>query len=491
MALKIYNTLTREKELFEPLEPGRVNMYVCGPTVYDSPHIGHGKASVSFDVVVRYLRYSGYDVRYVQNITDVGHLTNDSDDGEDKIGGRAKERGVEPMELVETYTREYFQAMDALNCLRPDISPRASGHIPEIIEMIQLLIEKGHAYEANGSVYFDVGSFPEYGKLSNRRIEDQEAGARVEIATGKRDAADFALWKRAEAGHIMRWNSPWGVGFPGWHIECSAMSMKYLGETIDIHGAGVDNIFPHNEDEIAQSECATHKPFVRYWMHNGSLTTNGVKMSKSLGNFMTVQQAIDRFGAARLRFFLVSSHYRSRQEFTPELVEQAGQALERLQIAVQNADRYLTFAGGGNGGSESSPELAARLTEAREAFTAAMDDDFNCPAALGAMHNLARELNTVASEPKADADARTAAGVRQMREALLEMGSVLGLDLSPSASGGESDALPGLMEILLSLRATLREKKEWALSDQIRDRLKEIGIVIEDHKEGSSWRKGS
>jgi cysteinyl-tRNA synthetase len=269
------------------------------------------------------------------------------------------------------------------------------------------------------------------------------------------------------------------------------MSMKYLGETIDIHGAGVDNIFPHNEDEIAQSECATHKPFVRYWMHNGSLTTNGVKMSKSLGNFMTVQQAIDRFGAARLRFFLVSSHYRSRQEFTPELVEQAGQALERLQIAVQNADRYLTFAGGGNVGSESSPELAARLTEAREAFTAAMDDDFNCPAALGAMHNLARELNTVASEPKADADARTAAGVRQMREALLEMGGVLGLDLSPSASGGESDALPGLMEILLTLRATLREKKEWALSDQIRDRLKEIGIVIEDHKEGSSWRKGS
>jgi cysteinyl-tRNA synthetase len=491
MALKIHNTLTREKEPFEPLVPGRVNMYVCGPTVYDSPHIGHGKASVSFDVVVRYLRYSGYDVRYVQNITDVGHLTDDADDGEDKIDKRAKERRVEPMQLVEIYTREYFQAMDALNCLRPDISPRASGHIPEIIEMIQRLIESSHAYETNGSVYFDVGSFPEYGKLSNRRVEDQEAGARVEIAAGKRDAADFALWKRAEPGHIMRWNSPWGVGFPGWHIECSAMSMKYLGETIDIHGAGVDNIFPHNEDEIAQSECATHKPFVRYWMHNGSLTTHGVKMSKSLGNFMTVEQAIEAYGAARLRFFLISSHYRSRQEFTPEAVEQAGQALERLQIAVQNADRYLTVAGSGNGGSEPSAELAARLAEHRQTFRAGMDDDFNTPAALSGMFGLAGEMNSVAMAPKPDHDARTVAGVQLMREALLEMGGVLGLDLSPRTSSGDADVLPGLMDLLLSLRAELRAKKEWALSDQIRDRLKELGIVIEDHKEGSTWRKGT
>jgi cysteinyl-tRNA synthetase len=491
MALKIYNTLSREKELFEPVMPGRVNMYVCGPTVYDSPHIGHAKASVSFDVVVRYLRYSGYDVRYVQNITDVGHLTDDGDEGEDKILKRAAQRRVEPMQLVEIYTREYFQAMDALGCLRPDISPRASGHIPEIIELTQRLVESGHAYEANGSVYFDVCSFPEYGKLSNRRVEDQEAGARVEIAAGKRDAADFALWKRAEPGHIMRWNSPWGVGFPGWHIECSAMAMKYLGETIDIHGAGVDNIFPHNEDEIAQSECATHKPFVRYWMHNGSLTTHGVKMSKSLGNFLTVEQAIVRYGATRLRFFLVSSHYRSRQEFTPEAVEQAGAALERLQIAIQNADRYLTVAGGGNGGSEPSQRLAEALAAQRQAFTAGMDDDFNCPAALGAMHNLASEINSVASAVKPDTDALTVAGLRLMREALLEMGGVMGLDLSPRASGGDSDALPGLMEILLSLRAELRTKKEWALSDQIRDRLKEIGIVIEDHKEGSTWRKGS
>jgi len=491
MGLRIYNSLTREKEPFEPVVPGRVNMYVCGPTVYDSPHIGHAKSSVSFDIVVRYLRYRDYDVRYVQNITDVGHLTDDSDDGEDKIGKRARERRIEPMQLVETYMREYFQAMDALNCLRPDISPRASGHIPEIIELVTRLIESGHAYEANGSVYFDVGSFAEYGKLSNRRLEDQEAGARVEIAAGKRDPADFALWKRAEPGHIMRWNSPWGPGFPGWHIECSAMAMKYLGETLDIHGAGVDNIFPHNEDEIAQSECATHKPFVRYWMHNGSLMTNGVKMSKSLGNFLTVEDAIHRYGAARLRYFIAASHYRSRLDFSAEAIEAEGRALERLQIAVLNADRYLAVTANGNGTGEASAELATRLAEHRNNFIAGMDDDFNAPAALGAMFQLSTDMNSVTAASRAPSDAPAAAGIRAMREALLEMGSVLGLDLRPSASSDESEALPGLMSLVLSLRAELRAKKEWALTDQIRDRLKELGIVVEDHKDGSTWRKVS
>jgi cysteinyl-tRNA synthetase len=489
MALKIYNTLTREKELFEPLVAGRVNMYVCGPTVYDSPHIGHAKSAVSFDIVVRYLRYVGYDVLYVQNITDVGHLTDDGDEGEDKILKRARQRRVEPMQLVETYTREYFHAMDALNCLRPDISPRASGHIPEIIELVQRLIESGHAYEADGSVYFDVNSFADYGKLSNRRLEEQEAGARVEVAAGKRDPADFALWKKAEPGHIMRWNSPWGSGFPGWHIECSAMSMKYLGETIDIHGAGVDNIFPHNEDEVAQSECATGKPFVRYWMHNGSLMTGGVKMSKSLGNFLTVQDAIERYGAARLRYFIAASHYRSRLDFTPEAIEDAGKALERLQIAVQSADRYLATVGTGNGGDEASPELAAQLAEHQSAFRAGMDDDFNGPAALGALFPLIADMNRVTGASHPPSDARTAAGIRAMREALLQMGDVLGLELGATTTGTQSEALPGLMELVLALRAELRAKKEWALTDQIRDRLKELGIVVEDHKEGSSWRK--
>jgi cysteinyl-tRNA synthetase len=491
MALKIYNTLTREKEPFVPLVEKRVNMYVCGPTVYDSPHIGHAKASITPDIVVRYLRHLGYDVLYVQNITDVGHLTDEGDEGEDKIILRARQRRVEPMQLVETYTREYFAAMDALNCLRPDISPRASGHIPEIIELIQRLIAEGHAYEADGSVYFDVSSFPDYGKLSNRRLEEQEAGARVEVAAGKRDPADFALWKRAEAGHIMRWNSPWGPGFPGWHIECSAMSMKYLGETLDIHGAGVDNIFPHNEDEIAQSESATHRPFVRYWMHNGSLMINGVKMSKSLGNFLTVQDAIERYGAARLRYFLISSHYRSRQDFSPEAIEAAGRGLEGLQIAIQNAERYLAVASQKQEGDEPAAELAASLSEHWQGFEAGMEDDFNCPAALSAMNQLSTDMNRVTAAARPALDARTAAGVRVMREALLEMGGILGLDLRPNAPGEGSVALPGLMDLVLSLRGELRAKKEWALTDQIRDRLRELGIVVEDHGGGSTWRKVS
>src|SRR5262249_7277202 len=298
--------------------------------------------------------------------------------------------------LVETYTREFFKAMDALGVLRPDISPRASGHVPEIIELCKRLIESGHAYEANGSVYFDVGSFPQYGKLSNRSVDDQEAGARVEIAAGKRDPADFAIWKKAEAAHIMRWPSPWGEGFPGWHIECSAMAMKYLGETIDLHGGGVDNIFPHNEDEIAQSECATHKPFVRYWMHTGSLRVNGVKMSKSLGNFVTVQDALDEYGPQLVRFFVVRSHYRSPLDFSKEAMAEAGEALQRLQIAVQNADRFLDLPLGTNG-AQPHGSFEERVKAHRDAFFAAMDDDFNTPAAIGALFELAKEINTLSA----------------------------------------------------------------------------------------------
>ncbi len=289
MALMVYNSLTRKSEPFVPLAEGKVHMYVCGPTVYASAHIGHAKTYVSFDVIVRYLRYSGYRVRYVQNITDVGHLI---DSGEDRIlKGAARER-LEPMELVERYTREYFEDMDSLGVVRPDISPRASAHIPEQIELTRRLLETGHAYEANGSVYFDVRSFPEYGKFSGRRLEEQEEGKRVEARDEKKNAEDFALWKKADPEHILRWPSPWGWGYPGWHIECSAMSTKYLGETFDIHGGGVDNIFPHNECEIAQAEAATGKPFARYWLLTGSLTVGGVKMSKSLKNFITIRDAL-------------------------------------------------------------------------------------------------------------------------------------------------------------------------------------------------------
>ncbi|MBN2732755.1 MAG: cysteine--tRNA ligase, partial [Balneolaceae bacterium] len=286
--LHIYNTLSREKEKFEPISKGFVGIYVCGPTVYGDPHLGHAKSYVSFDVVVRYLRYLGYNVRYVQNITDVGHLTDDADQGEDKLEKQARVEKLEPMEIAEKYTYNYFRDMDKLGVQRPDISPRAAGHIIEQIEMVKKLLEKGHAYEVDGNVYFDVSSDESYGKLSGRNIEDQESGTRIETAGDKRAPEDFALWKRADDGHIMKWPSPWGMGYPGWHVECSAMSTKYLGEHFDIHGGGLDNQFPHHECEIAQSECAFDKPFANYWMHNNMVTLEGQKMGKSLGNAISL-----------------------------------------------------------------------------------------------------------------------------------------------------------------------------------------------------------
>jgi len=489
MPLRIYNTLTREKELFQPLQPDRVNIYVCGPTVYDFPHIGHAKAYVSFDVVVRYLRYRGSDVLYVQNITDVGHLTDDADEGQDKIQKRAQERRVEPMALVETFTREFFRAMDVLNCLRPDISPRASGHVPEMIDLIQRLIAEGHAYVSDANVYFDVESFREYGKLSRRRLDEQESGGRVEPEAGKRNAADFALWKSAEGtGHLMRWSSPWGVGFPGWHIECSAMAMKYLGQTLDIHGAGVDNIFPHNEDEIAQSECASHAPFVRYWMHNGTVLVGGEKMSKSKGNFKTVQEEVDRFGAALLRYWVVASHYRSPIDYTDESVRDAGRALERLQIALQGVERYSALPDGADD-AEAAAELVKQTEAARTAFLAGMDDDFNTPAALASLFILSTEMNRLTGSARAKSDTGVAAA-SGARDLVLELTSVLGLDLAPGSPAAENDVVAPLMDLLLAARQALRKNKDFAAADELRNGLKEAGIVVEDRPDGSTWRFG-
>src|SRR3972149_1647858 len=336
MALKFYNSLTKKKEIFTPLNEGRVNMYVCGPTVYDHPHIGHAKSYVSFDVIVRYLRYVGYKVRYVQNITDVGHLTDNADAGEDKILKRAQRERVEPAELVEIYTKSYFEDMDALNNLRPDISPRATAHIPEQIELIEKLIEKGFAYASNGSVYFDVQKFAEYGKLSGRKQEELEAGARIEINPEKRNPSDFALWKKAEPGHIMRWKSPWGEGFPGWHLECSAMSMKYLGTTLDIHGGGLENIFPHHECEIAQSEAANKTQFVKYWIHNNMVTVNGQKMGKSLRSLVTFKDAFTKYNPLTIRFFILTTHYRSPLDFSNEALDAADKGLERFYNTIKH-----------------------------------------------------------------------------------------------------------------------------------------------------------
>jgi len=490
MPLRIYNTLAREKVPFEPLHPERVHVYVCGPTVYDFPHIGHAKTYVSFDIVVRYLRYRGFDVLYVQNITDVGHLTDDADEGEDKIQKRAQQRRVEPMALVETYTREFFRALDALNCARPDISPRATGHIPEMIELILKLIAEGHAYEADGNVYFDVESFRDYGKLSRRRLEEQETTGRIEAGAGKRNAADFALWKTAEGtGHLMKWNSPWGWGFPGWHIECSAMAMKYLGETIDIHGAGVDNLFPHNEDEIAQSECATHQPFVRYWMHNGTVKVGGEKMSKSKGNFKTVDEEIGRFGAPLLRYWVLSGHYRSPIDYTDESVQDAGRAMQRLQISLQNVGRYLSLEPGA-ADAEAAAELQRQLVVQKDAFLAAMDDDFNTPAALAALFGLATEMNrvTAAATQRSDEGGAAATAARDLMNELTE---VLGLQLTSAAGAAENDLTDPLMQVILGARQALRRNKDFAASDEIRGQLKELGIVVEDRPEGATWRKGS
>ena len=479
MTLIVYNSLSRQKEVFTSLKPGRVMMYVCGPTVYDHAHLGHAKTYVAFDVIVRYLRYSGYEVRYVQNITDVGHLL---DTGEDRVLKRAARDRLEPMEVVETFARSYFAAMDALGVTRPDISPRASAHVPEQIEMIEKLLAKGHAYVAGGSVYFDVRSFPDYGKLSGRRLEEQEESGRVDTRDEKRNPEDFALWKRAEPEHILQWNSPWGRGYPGWHIECSAMSAKYLGETFDIHGGGLDNIFPHNESEIAQSEAAHGATFARYWLLTGSLTVEGVKMSKSLGNFTTIKQALQTYRAEALRYFFLTGHYRNPIDYSADALEAAAKGWQRL-IAPAIAIRERLAAGGLPPG-----EIAlAALPEIKTRFLAAMDDDFNAPAAIAVLFDLSRLANTLLHP--AEGAPPAAAGTLVAIDALFGelAGDILGI-LPAAASGGGSPAREAaLVRLLIDLRAEARNSKNWPLSDSIRDQLAEIGIALKDGKEGTTW----
>ncbi|MBN1541439.1 cysteine--tRNA ligase [candidate division KSB1 bacterium] len=476
MALHLYNSLTRKKELFEPLQAGRVHMYVCGPTVYDYPHIGHAKSYIAFDIINRYLRFSGYRVRYVQNITDVGHLL---DSGEDRILRGAEREQVEPMELVERYTAAYFRAMDALNVLRPDISPHAAGHVPEQIEMVQKLLENGYAYEVNGSVYFNVEKWPDYGKLSGRRVDEQQAGARLEINTEKRHPADFALWKRAEPEHLMQWSSPWGKGYPGWHIECSAMAMKYLGESIDIHGGGMENKFPHHDCEIAQSEAVTGKPFVKYWLHNNMVLVDGVKMSKSLGNFTTISDALEKFSGDQLRFFILQTHYKSPVDFTDEAVQAASQGLERLRGAYRKLSERLDRR------SEAGAEQMAVMNltaETRRRFIEAMDDDFNTPLAIGVLFDCAREINKLLDAQQDDIDAALPP-VKALFDSLA--GDVLGLSLSGEEDG--QSAAP-FIELLIDLRNAFRQERNWSMADRIRDELQNRGVVLEDSKESTLWR---
>jgi cysteinyl-tRNA synthetase len=483
MPLKIYNTLVRRKEEFKPIREGYVGMYVCGPTVYGHSHIGHAKSYVSFDIIVRYLRYLGYKVTYVQNITDVGHLLGETNEGEDRLLRQGRLEQKHPMEIAETYTRSYFEDMDALNVVRPDISPRATGHIIEQIEIIKTLIEKGFAYEVNGSVYFDVSKDPEYGKLSGRNIEEAESGTRVEVKSEKRHQNDFALWKNAEPEHIMRWPSPWGIGFPGWHVECSAMSMKYLGQTFDIHGGGIDNQFPHHECEIAQSEHATGQQFVRYWIHNNLVTVNGQKMSKSLGNVILLKDAFKKYHPMVVRFFILQSHYRSTLDFTDDALEAASKGYEKLINTLRNVMAESEKSLPGSQEQKSILDLAGY----KSAFLDAMSDDCNTAQGIAVLFDLAREVNSVLVGGKV-----ASSDLREADKLMTELGGTI-LGIFPSAGGDQfpsSENLePDLMRLIIDMRVEVRKQKLWALSDQIRERLTQMGIVLEDKKDGTGWKR--
>ncbi|MGB2997591.1 MAG: cysteine--tRNA ligase [Phycisphaerae bacterium] len=503
--LHVYNTLSRAREKFEPINPPHVGMYVCGPTVYGDTHLGHAKSYISFDIIVRYLRYLGYKVRYVQNITDVGHLTDDADEGEDKVEREAKAAKVHPMQIAERFTRRYFEDMDALGALRPDISPRASGHVIEQIEHTKRLIETGHAYEANGSVYFDVASWPAYGKLSGRSVEAMRAGARVEANPDKKHPADFALWKRAEPGHIMQWPSPWGMGYPGWHIECTVMSQKYLGETFDIHGGGIENQFPHHEDEIAQAEAATPGApgFAKYWLHNNMVTVAGKKMGKSLGNFLTLRDAYEKWDPMVLRLFILQSHYRSPTDFSEEAIGAAATGYERLSRAFENiasleadaVDRPLldtipTEAKGVKWKGEPPTDTRAmeRLQEAEGKFQEAMDDDFGTPGALAAVFEvqgviLREAIATILRPPNRWL-------VKRLRDSFEAMAcNVLGFAFGHQEDKSTEKLLTRVVNILFQQREAARNAQDFETADAIRAQLDNAGITIEDTSQGPRWRR--
>lgn len=482
MPLQIYNVLGREKMDFVPLIEGKVNMYVCGPTVYDHAHLGHAKNYIAFDFINRYLRFSGYDVLYVQNITDVGHLL---DTGEDRILRKARQAAATPMQIVETYTRSYFADMDALKLLRPDISPRASAHIPEQIQMVETLLEKGHAYEADGNVYFDVRSFGGYGKLSNRRVNEQEAGSREDVRTDKRHPDDFALWKKAAPEHILRWPSPWGEGFPGWHIECSAMAGKYLGDTFDIHGGGIDNIFPHNECEIAQSEACNDADFARYWLLSGSLMVpddfgNPVKMSKSLGNFFTIKDALAKYRPEVIRAFIASGHYRNPITFSEDALEDAAKAWERMFTAVHFVRERLHSAEESDDGNA----ILETISHTRKQFTAAMDDDFNAPVALSALYGLTREVNELLYS--------TASIGRNVLQAINDVYHDLGEGILGIVPAQTVDYQPereaNLIRFMVDMRRNARKERNFELADSIRDELSRRGVkLIDPSNEETFW----
>ncbi len=477
MPLQIYNTLKRQKEEFKPITDGKVGIYVCGPTVYGHSHIGHAKSYVSFDVIVRYLRFLGYKVLYVQNITDVGHLTDDADMGEDKIEKQSRIDKVHPMEIVQKFTQSYFEDMDALAVERPDISPTASGHIIEQIEIVKELLDNGFAYEINGSVYFDISGFKDYGKLSGRSIEEMVAGARVDVKVEKKHPADFALWKKAEPGHIMQWNSPWGPGYPGWHLECSAMSTKYLGQPFDIHGGGMENQFPHHECEIAQSEAVSGKQFANYWIHNNMVTVNGQKMGKSLGNVINLKDAFQKYHPLVVRFFILQSHYRSTLDFSDEALHGAEKGWEKLYNTCRNISEET--------GKVTGSDANIQGEEFRQKFIEAMDDDFNTPQAIAILFDLSREINMIMGEGKT-----TASDLEISAKLFRELGGdILGILPENFKDNTNVSIEDNLIELILDLRAEARAQKLYLFSDKIRDGLTKLNITVEDKKDGARWRR--
>ena len=481
--IQIYNTLTRKKEIFNPIVENHVGMYVCGPTVYGDPHLGHARPAITFDVVFRYLKHSDYKVRYVRNITDAGHLENDADEGEDKIAKKARLEQLEPMEIVQFYTISYHKAMDALNCLPPSIEPRATGHIIEQIEMVQKILKNGFAYEVNSSVYLDVNKYNEsypYGTLSGRNIEDTLEGTRaLDGQSEKKSSVDFAIWKKANPEHIMRWDSPWGEGFPGWHMECSAMSEKYLGKTFDIHGGGMDLVFPHHEAEIAQSNACNNCNPVNYWMHNNMITIDGKKMGKSLGNFINLEEffngthaKLDRaYSPMTIRFFILQAQYRSTVDFGNEALQAAEKGFTKLMNAMETLENL-----------KNSDSSTYDINELEKNCYAAMDDDFNTPILIAHLFDGVRIINSV----KDGKESLTASDLSKMQKLFSDfVTDILGL-ISAKESGG-NDLTEEVMELVLKLRGNAKKNKDFSTADLIRDELDKAGIQIKDSREGSSW----
>ncbi|MDL2245526.1 cysteine--tRNA ligase [Parabacteroides sp. OttesenSCG-928-J18] len=484
--LFIYNTLTRKKEQFIPLHEPHVGMYVCGPTVYGDPHLGHARPAITFDLLFRYLQHLGYKVRYVRNITDVGHLEQDADEGEDKVAKKARLEELEPMEVVQYYLNRYHKAMDALRVLPPSIEPHASGHIIEQIELVREILDNGLAYESQGSVYFDVEKYDQkhhYGILSGRNIEDMLNTTRtLDGQEEKRNPVDFALWKKAQPEHIMRWPSPWSDGFPGWHCECTAMGRKYLGKHFDIHGGGMDLIFPHHECEIAQSVASQGDDMVKYWMHNNMITINGQKMGKSLGNFITLEEFFtgnsnmlaQAYSPMTIRFFILQAHYRSTVDFSNEALQASEKGLARLLDAYHALEKI-----------QPGTETTAEVSGLRQKCFDALNDDLNSPIAISHLFDAARMINTV-KDGKATL---SETDLQELKEVFqLFLFDILGIEDNASAGGDNYDTFSQAIDLLLSIRQQAKENKDWATSDRIRNELTAMGFEIKDTKEGAEWK---